>query len=53
MVRDIHHTVLDDNVDYVKLAEALWEQKVIRVTKKEEVETALKEAIAYGKTGCY
>ncbi|MDY2627046.1 MAG: biosynthetic-type acetolactate synthase large subunit [Lachnospiraceae bacterium] len=40
------HTVLDDAVDFVKVAEALG-VKGIRVTKKEEVEPALKEALAY------
>lgn len=40
-------TILDDQADFVKVAEALG-CKGIRVTKKEEVEPALKEAIAYG-----
>ncbi|MCI7099207.1 MAG: biosynthetic-type acetolactate synthase large subunit [Lachnospiraceae bacterium] len=40
------HTVLNDAVDFVKVAEALG-VKGIRVTKKEEVEPALKEALAY------
>ncbi len=38
-------TVLDDDVDYVKLAEAMG-AKAFRVEKKEEFEPALKEAIA-------
>lgn len=40
-------TILDDQADFVKVAEALG-CKGIRVTKKEEMEPALKEAIAYG-----
>jgi len=40
-------TVLNDQADFVKVAEALG-CKGIRVTKKEEVEPALREAIAYG-----
>lgn len=39
------HTVLDDKVDFVKVAEGLG-AKGIRVTKLEEVEPALKEALA-------
>ena len=39
------NTVLDDMVDYVKLAEAMG-AKAFRVTQKEEFEPALKEAIA-------
>lgn len=42
------HTVLDNNVDYVKLAEAMG-AKGYRITKQEEVEPVLKEAIALGK----
>lgn len=42
------HTVLNDQVDYVKLAEAMG-VRAFRVTKKEEVEPALKEAIDSGK----
>ena len=42
------HTVLDNNVDYVKLAEAMG-AKGYRITKQEEVEPVLKEAIASGK----
>ncbi len=42
------HTVLNDQVDYVKLAEAMG-VKAYRVTKKEEVEQVLKEAIDSGK----
>ena len=37
-------TVLDDQVDYVKLAEAMG-AKAYKVTKKEEFEPALREAI--------
>ena len=37
-------TVLDDKVDYVKLSEALG-AKAIRVTKKEEVDDAIKTAL--------
>lgn len=39
------HTVLDDKVDFVKVAEGLG-AKGIRITKMEEVEPALKEALA-------
>lgn len=39
------HTVLNDGVDFVKLAEAMG-AKAFRITKKEEVEPVLKEAIA-------
>ena len=39
------YTTLNDCVDFVKLAEAMG-AKAYRVTKKEEVEPALKEAIA-------
>ena len=38
------HTILDDAVDFVKVSEALG-AKAIRVTKMEEVEPALKEAL--------
>ncbi|MFR7424328.1 MAG: biosynthetic-type acetolactate synthase large subunit [Clostridium sp.] len=38
-------TVLNDKVDYIKLSEALG-VKAIRVTKKEEVEGAIKEALS-------
>jgi len=38
-------TVLDDDIDYVKLSEAMG-AKAYRITKKEEVEPVLKEAIA-------
>lgn len=41
-------TVLDDQVDYVKLAEAMG-VKAYRVTKKEEVEPVLRKAIDSGK----
>ncbi len=40
-------TVLDDKVDFVKVAEGLG-CKAIRITKKEEVGPALEEAVAYG-----
>lgn len=39
------HTVLQDAVDFVKLAEAMG-AKAYRITKREEVEPVLKEAIA-------
>ena len=39
------HTVLNDQVDYVKLSEAMG-VKAYRITKKEEVEPVLREAIA-------
>ena len=39
------HTILNDAVDFVKLAEAMG-AKAIRITKMEEVEPALKEALA-------
>ena len=39
------HTILNDNADFVKLAEAMGAEG-IRVTKKEEVEPALKKALA-------
>lgn len=42
------HTVLNDQVDYVKLSEAMG-VKAYRVTKKEEVEPVLEEAIKSGK----
>ncbi|MBR1743544.1 MAG: biosynthetic-type acetolactate synthase large subunit [Lachnospiraceae bacterium] len=41
------HTVLNDQVDYVKVAEALG-VKAYRITKKEEVEPVLKEAVELG-----
>ena len=41
------HTILEDKVDFVKLAEAMG-AKAIRVTKKEEVEPALREALSAG-----
>lgn len=41
------HTVLNDSVDFVKVAEAMG-AKGYRITKKEEVEPVLKEAIAAG-----
>ena len=40
-------TVLEDKVDFVKVAEALG-AKGVRVTKKEEVEPAIREAMAAG-----
>lgn len=42
------HTNLNDKVDFVKLAEAMG-AKAYRITKKEEVEGVLKEAIALGE----
>ena len=42
------HTILKDRVDYVKVAEAMG-AKAYRITKKEEVEPVLKEAIAAGE----
>lgn len=39
------HTVLNDAVDFVKISEGMG-AKAIRVTKKEEVESALKEALS-------
>ncbi len=41
------HTVLNDCVDFVKVAEAMG-AKGYRITKKEEVEPVLREAIAVG-----
>ena len=41
------HTVLNDKVDYVKVAEALG-VKAYRITQKEEVEPVLKEAVELG-----
>ncbi|MBO6108640.1 MAG: biosynthetic-type acetolactate synthase large subunit [Eubacterium sp.] len=38
-------TVLEDKVDYVKVAEAMG-ARAVRVTKKEEVDDAIREAIA-------
>ena len=43
------HTILNDAVDFVKVAEAMG-AKGIRVTKPEEVEPALREALAYQGT---
>ena len=43
------HTILDDAVDFVKISEGMG-AKAIRVTKMEEVEPALKEALAYDGT---
>ncbi len=42
------HTTLNDSVDFVKLAEAMG-AKAYRITKKEEVEDILKEAIALNR----
>lgn len=47
--RRYSHTILNDNVDFVKLAEAMGAQG-IRVTKKEEVEPALKKALSSNGT---
>lgn len=41
------HTVLNDSVDFVKLAEAMG-AKAYRVTKKEELRPVLQEAMALG-----
>lgn len=43
------HTVLKDKVDYVKLAEAMG-AKAYRITKPEEVEPVLREALGAGET---
>lgn len=43
------HTILNDTVDFVKVAEALG-ARAIRVTSREEVEPALKEALSYKGT---
>ncbi|WP_274422621.1 biosynthetic-type acetolactate synthase large subunit [Blautia sp. XA-2221] len=40
------HTVLNDAVDFVKIAEGMG-AKAVRVTKMEEVEPALREALSY------
>lgn len=42
------HTMLNDKVDFVKLAEAMG-AKAYRITKKDEVDGVLKEAIAAGE----
>ena len=42
------HTNLNDKVDFVKLAEAMG-AKAYRITKREEVESVLREAIALGE----
>lgn len=42
------NTILNDGVDFVKLAEALGAEG-IRVTKKEELEPALEKALSLGK----
>ena len=41
------HTILNDSVDFVKVAEAMG-AKGYRITKREEVEPVLKEAIPAG-----
>ena len=41
------HTILEDKVDFVKLAEAMG-AKAYKITTKEEVEPVLKEAMASG-----
>ena len=41
------HSVLNDSVDFVKLAEAMG-AKAYRVTKKEELRPVLQEAMAFG-----
>ena len=45
--RRYSQTILEDKVDFVKISEGLG-CKAIRVTKMEEVEPAIREAIAYG-----
>ena len=42
------HTVLNDSVDFVKLAEAMG-AKAYRITKKEELRPVLQEAMALGR----
>ena len=42
------HTILNDKVDFVKLAEAMG-AKAYRITKKEEVESVLREAMEAGE----
>ena len=42
------HTTLEDQVDYVKLAEAMG-AKAYRITRREEVEPILREALAAGE----
>ncbi len=42
------HTTLNDSVDFVKLAEAMG-AKAYRITKKEEVEPVIKEAIVLNR----
>lgn len=42
------HTILNDKVDFVKLAEAMG-AKAYRITKKEEVEPILREAMEAGE----
>lgn len=42
------HTVLNDKVDFVKLAEAMG-AKAYRITKPEEMEPVIKEAMALGE----
>lgn len=43
------HTVLNDAVDYVKVAEAMG-AKALRISTMEEVEPALREALSYPGT---
>ena len=45
------HTILNDKVDFVKVAEAMGAQ-AIRVTKMEEVENALRTALS-AKGRCF
>lgn len=42
------HTILNDKVDFVKLAEAMG-AKAYRITKKEEVEAVIREAMQLGE----
>lgn len=42
------HTILNDGVDYVKVAQAMGAE-AFRITKKEEVEDVLRQAIALNK----
>lgn len=42
------HTILNDKVDFVKLAEAMG-AKAYRITKKEEVEPVIREAMSLGE----
>ena len=49
MITDIPHTILNDNVDFVKFAESMGAVG-IRVTKKEEVGPAIEKAIKLNTT---